>query len=288
MRFDKTKAEHERSLIYFGIASAANQMRNKAVFTCITSVVPVPDISATFTWIQSWKFHSKIWPSPLSPPTFRTLLRFPPFDSPINFQTTPNIRYNDRYNTHDLHFRVYPLPKADKIPDHVLGRPSVKFRKYQVFCVVSLWSLYLYKSVPPLFLASVKLTQHSTPQRRPQRPPGRPAPLRAPLAQVDTMANARHHAAMALRRAQLRQGGRARVPGAAGEPVLARLLPRDVGDDGAGRGLLDGDARAAQVAARRAEHGVQRVLPVRRGAGGPEGAQRKGDADRGPFEGQLE
>ncbi|KAK3045240.1 hypothetical protein LTS18_014252, partial [Coniosporium uncinatum] len=29
--------------------------------------------------------------------------------------------------------------------DHVLGRPSVKFRKYQVFTVVLFWSLYLYK-----------------------------------------------------------------------------------------------------------------------------------------------
>jgi len=29
--------------------------------------------------------------------------------------------------------------------DHVLGRPSIRFRKYQVFTVVFLWSLYLYK-----------------------------------------------------------------------------------------------------------------------------------------------
>ena len=27
--------------------------------------------------------------------------------------------------------------------DHVLGRPSVQFRKIQVFAVVSFWSLYL-------------------------------------------------------------------------------------------------------------------------------------------------
>jgi len=32
--------------------------------------------------------------------------------------------------------------------DHVLGRPSVKFRKYQVFAVVSFWSYYLYKGNP--------------------------------------------------------------------------------------------------------------------------------------------
>ncbi|KAI7599742.1 hypothetical protein KC343_g15915, partial [Hortaea werneckii] len=29
--------------------------------------------------------------------------------------------------------------------DHVLGRPSTRFRKYQVFTVVLLWSLYLYR-----------------------------------------------------------------------------------------------------------------------------------------------
>ncbi|KAF2460259.1 Alpha/Beta hydrolase protein [Lineolata rhizophorae] len=37
--------------------------------------------------------------------------------------------------------------------DHVLGRPSVKFRKIQVFAVVSFWSFYLYKGDrhgPPL------------------------------------------------------------------------------------------------------------------------------------------
>ncbi|KAI4752261.1 lipase [Aureobasidium sp. EXF-3400] len=32
--------------------------------------------------------------------------------------------------------------------DHVLGRPSVRFRKYQVFAVVSFWSYYLYKGNP--------------------------------------------------------------------------------------------------------------------------------------------
>ena len=32
---------------------------------------------------------------------------------------------------------------ADYTVDHVLGRPSIKFRKIQVFAVVSFWSLYL-------------------------------------------------------------------------------------------------------------------------------------------------
>ncbi|KAK5135979.1 hypothetical protein LTR08_004233 [Meristemomyces frigidus] len=32
--------------------------------------------------------------------------------------------------------------------DHVLGRPSTRFRKYQVFTVVLLWSVYLYKGPP--------------------------------------------------------------------------------------------------------------------------------------------
>ena len=29
--------------------------------------------------------------------------------------------------------------------DHVLGRPSVQFRKIQVLAVVSFWSFYLYR-----------------------------------------------------------------------------------------------------------------------------------------------
>ena len=32
--------------------------------------------------------------------------------------------------------------------DHVLGRPSVKFRKYQVLLVLAFWSTYLYKYAP--------------------------------------------------------------------------------------------------------------------------------------------
>ncbi|GAB7352863.1 hypothetical protein MBLNU459_g3465t1 [Dothideomycetes sp. NU459] len=41
--------------------------------------------------------------------------------------------------------------------DHVLGRPSVKFRKIQVFAVVSFWSFYLYRGHPhgPPFLRRV-------------------------------------------------------------------------------------------------------------------------------------
>ena len=31
--------------------------------------------------------------------------------------------------------------------DHVLGRPSVQFRKIQVLAVVSFWSFYLYRHV---------------------------------------------------------------------------------------------------------------------------------------------
>jgi hypothetical protein len=31
--------------------------------------------------------------------------------------------------------------------DHVLGRPSVPFRKVQVLAVVSFWSFYLYRHV---------------------------------------------------------------------------------------------------------------------------------------------
>jgi hypothetical protein len=32
--------------------------------------------------------------------------------------------------------------------DHVVGRPSVQFRKIQVLAVVSFWSVYLYRCEP--------------------------------------------------------------------------------------------------------------------------------------------
>jgi hypothetical protein len=36
---------------------------------------------------------------------------------------------------------------AGTMIDHVLGRPSVQFRKIQVLAVVSFWSFYLYRYV---------------------------------------------------------------------------------------------------------------------------------------------
>ena len=41
--------------------------------------------------------------------------------------------------------------------DHVLGRPSVQFRKIQVLAVVSFWSFYLYRC------AAVNSITHSPP-----------------------------------------------------------------------------------------------------------------------------
>ncbi|KAI7280906.1 lipase [Hortaea werneckii] len=50
--------------------------------------------------------------------------------------------------------------------DHVLGRPSTRFRKYQVFTVVLLWSLYLYRGdrhgPKPLRGLSKYLSKHLT------------------------------------------------------------------------------------------------------------------------------
>jgi hypothetical protein len=44
--------------------------------------------------------------------------------------------------------------------DHVLGRPSVQFRKIQVLAVVSFWSFYLYRQVLHILslLPSLSLT----------------------------------------------------------------------------------------------------------------------------------
>ncbi|EMC95409.1 hypothetical protein BAUCODRAFT_110894 [Baudoinia panamericana UAMH 10762] len=54
--------------------------------------------------------------------------------------------------------------------DHVLGRPNTRFRKYQVFTVVLLWSLYLYKGNPdgprPLRRLSQYLTKRLTTWRQ--------------------------------------------------------------------------------------------------------------------------
>ena len=46
--------------------------------------------------------------------------------------------------------------------DHVLGRPSVKFRKIQVLAVVSFWSFYLYRCVmPPQLLPTFTMCSES-------------------------------------------------------------------------------------------------------------------------------
>ena len=46
--------------------------------------------------------------------------------------------------------------------DHVLGRPSVKFRKIQVLAVVSFWSFYLYRCVtPPQLLSTFTMSFES-------------------------------------------------------------------------------------------------------------------------------
>lgn len=40
---------------------------------------------------------------------------------------------------------AYLIQLLTELVDHVLGRPSVKFRKIQVLAVVSFWSFYLFK-----------------------------------------------------------------------------------------------------------------------------------------------
>ena len=53
---------------------------------------------------------------------------------------------------------MYSSDDTDKLYiDHVLGRPSMKFRKIQVLVVFSLWILYLFK-YDPFLLISMKLT----------------------------------------------------------------------------------------------------------------------------------
>jgi len=51
--------------------------------------------------------------------------------------------------------------------DHALGKPSHRYRKYQIFTVVLLWSAYLYKGdrhgPPILRKASAFFSRHLTP-----------------------------------------------------------------------------------------------------------------------------
>lgn len=50
-----------------------------------------------------------------------------------------------------------PPNTADLGTDHVLGRPSVKFRKLQVLAVVTFWSAYLLKYALPISLAQTNI-----------------------------------------------------------------------------------------------------------------------------------
>ena len=60
-----------------------------------------------------------------------------------------------------------PRNKTDLPADHALGKPSHRYRKYQIFTVVLLWSAYLYKGdrhgPPILRKASAFFSRHLTP-----------------------------------------------------------------------------------------------------------------------------
>ena len=154
--------------------------------------------------------------------------------------------------------------------DHVLGRPSVQFRKIQVLAVVSFWSFYLHR-----YACSISCTDivADTLQRRPPWPAAAPAHLVAAHDAAHRVADGAHHDAVPLRGPQLRQARGPRVPGAARVAVLALLLPRHMGHHGAGRGLLVGHEDQAQGPARPPVHRLQRLLPHLRRAGRREGPQ---------------
>ena len=95
----------------------------------------------------------------------------------------------------------------------------------------------------PLHPGPPSLTQ---PQRRPPRPAGGPAHLVAPLVEAHGLADGARHAALPLRRPQLRQARRPRVPRTARRALLALLLPRHMGHHGPRRGLLVGHEDQAQ------------------------------------------
>lgn len=71
-----------------------------------------------------------------------------------------NAGRDDRYHPpssspDNLQREKSPLTELPGILDHVLGRPSTRFRKIQVFAVVSFWSLYLLRYAQQLALVYI-------------------------------------------------------------------------------------------------------------------------------------
>ncbi len=96
-------------------------------------------------------------------------------------------------------------------------------------------------------------------QRRPPWPTNRPPRIRPPLQETHRLAIRPHNTSLPLCCSQLRQARRPRVPRAPRELVLALILPRDMGYDCAGRGLL---VCYADKAERREGFSVNRVQHI--------------------------
>lgn len=85
--------------------------------------------------------------------------------------------------------------------DHVLGRPSVKFRKIQVLAVVSFWSFYLSRCAITLPISALKECECTKIiQGRSPWPTYPTPPFLSPLQETYDLANGRHHASLPLRR----------------------------------------------------------------------------------------
>ena len=149
--------------------------------------------------------------------------------------------------------------------DHVLGRPSVQFRKIQVLAVVSFWSFYLYRQASQPYLPPIMLTIR---QRRPPRPPNPPPHIEPSFEQTHHVADGRHNPSLPLRRTQLRQARRSRMPRTARKPLLTVVLPRHMGHYRLRRGVLVRHEDQEKGDQGFHEHGVHGILHDMRRTGG--------------------
>jgi hypothetical protein len=130
--------------------------------------------------------------------------------------------------------------------DHVLGRPSVQFRKIQVLAVVSFWSFYLFR-----YLTSPPTPTMLTIAQRSQAWPAYDSKIITKAQRPHhALADPRHNPPLPLHSTKLGQTRRPRMSRTPREPIYSIILPRNMGDDGNGCGVLDCYADKEEMAER--------------------------------------
>ena len=137
-------------------------------------------------------------------------------------------------------------------PDHVFGRPSVKFRKIQVLAVVSFWSYYLYRYLffPSSHLPKATKTNRLKRQGQPSWAAISPSHLTPHIVSTQRLADGCTHIDISLCGSQLQQTRGSGMSRASLESLHAFIFQSNMGHDGTGCRLLDRNALAAQVVKR--------------------------------------